>query len=156
MKTYLIAVACLDARGVPNLPVVRLVGTEEERTRGTLRRAAETMVQRMGYHPPFIAFEGDAQAAVLAAATRLDLVPQVVVVDFTGGSIQSIRSDVGTVKVICYDENETEEGPCSVVKRRPFGDNGRSILCWSHVQISELDGGLRKARGQKLSPMPPT
>jgi hypothetical protein len=54
--------------------------------------------------------------------------------------------DTGSIKVICYDESNTDED-CEAIAEHPVGENGQLVRCWAHVQIADADPGLIKARG---------
>lgn len=68
-----------------------------------------------------------------------------VVIDITDGAVQSVRCDASEIKVICYDEDDTEEASAAVADC-PLGESGQLVRCWAHVQTADADPGLIEAR----------
>ncbi|THF64844.1 hypothetical protein E6C76_12470 [Pseudothauera nasutitermitis] len=145
MKDFRIAVACRNASGMADMPVFTVTATAGEYDLGIHYTKAEALAEDAGYGRPFVCFDGTEQGAILAAARTLDLVPQVVVIDMTEGLVHSVCCDAGEIKVICYDESDTEEASDAVAEH-PVGENGQSVRCWAHIQIADIDPGLVKAR----------
>ena len=145
MNTLRIAVACRDASGKADMPVFDVVASEEEYDLGIHYDKAEALAEAAGYERPFVCFDAAEQGVILSAARRLDLVPQVVVIDMTEGLIRSVRCDTGSIKVICYDESDTDEASAAVADH-PVGEGGQLVRCWAHIQTAEVDPGLEKAR----------
>ena len=140
-----VAVTCVNASGMSDMPVFTVRATREEYDLGVHCGKAKELAEEAGYERPFICFDADEHGAVLSAARELDLVPQVVVVDMTGRQIQSVRCDAGQVKVICYDTSDLG-GYSSAMAVRPVGENGRLVRCWAHTQLAQVDPGLKLAR----------
>lgn len=126
-------------------PVLAVLASQDEIDAGRHYEQAINLAQDLGYHGPMICFDADEPSAILAAAKALNLVPQVVAVDFTGGQVNSVRCDAGEIKVVCYDESDTDEYSAAVVDL-PVGDNGSLVKCWAHAQTADVDPGLAKAR----------
>lgn len=145
MKTMRIAVVCRNASGMPDIPIFLITATPEEVADGAHYDRAEALADAAGYEGPFICFDEDEFGVIAHAATRLGLVPRVVVIDLTEGLVHSVRCDTGNIKVICYDESETDENLDTVVEL-PVGSNGRTIRCRAHIQTTDVDQGLEKAR----------
>jgi len=144
MKALRIAVACRNASGMPDMPVFTVSVTGEEYALGNHYDRAEALAEEAGYERPFVCFDDAEHSAILLAARALSLVPQVVVIDMTAGSIHSVSCDAGEVKVICYDESDTDEASAAVYNL-PVGEGGRLVRCWAHVQTAEVDPGLKTA-----------
>jgi hypothetical protein len=144
MKSLRIAVACRNALGMPDLPIFPVAVTQEEFDLGIHYDKAEALAEEEGYERPFVCFDAAEQRAILAAAQELDLVSQVVVIDMTGGLVHSVCCDAGEIKVICYDESDTDEAS-DAVGDHPVGEAGQLVRCWAHVQTADVDPGLRKA-----------
>lgn len=140
-----IAVACVNASGMADLPIFTVETTQEEYEPGTHYDKAKAMAEEARYEDPFVCFDHTEYGAILSAARELGLVPQLVVVDMTDGQIHSIRCDSGEIKVICYDTSDTEEYSPAVANR-PLGENGQLIRCWAHAQQAQVDPGLKLAR----------
>ncbi|KDC16451.1 hypothetical protein L542_5195 [Bordetella bronchiseptica F-1] len=140
-----VVVACVNASGMPDMPVFTVSATQEEYDLGVHYDKAEALAVEAGYEGPFVCFDVAEQEAIVSAARELGLVPQVVVVDMTDGQIHSIRCDSGEMKVICYDTSDTEEYSAAVANR-PLGENGQFVRCWSHTQLAQVDPGLKLAR----------
>ena len=140
-----IAVFCVNASGIPDIPVFSVRTTPEEHLLGIHYDKAKELAEDAGYERPFICLDAAEQGVVLSAARELGLVPQVVVVDMTDGQIHSIRCDSGEIKVICYDTSDTDEYSAAVADR-PVGENGQFVRCWAHTQLADHDPGLKKAR----------
>lgn len=145
MQTLHIAVACRNASGMPDLPIFTVAVTQEDVDLGIHYDKAEALAEEEGYEGPFVCFDAAEQRAILSAAQELDLVPQVVVIDMTGGLVQSVCCDAGEIKVICYDESDTDE-TSEAVADHPVGEDGQLVRCWAHVQTADVDPGLKKAR----------
>lgn len=145
MKTLHIAVACRNASGMADMPVFTVTAAAEEHDLGTHYEKAEALAADAGYERPYLCFDATEQGAILSAVRTLDLVPQVVVIDMTEGLVHSVCCDAGEIKVICYDESDTDEASDAVAEH-PVGENGQSVRCWAHVQIADIDPGLVKAR----------
>lgn len=141
-----IAVACRNASGRPDMPVFTVTTDDHEIVHGTHYDKAQALALEAGYEGPFICFDADEHNVILAAVRTLDLVPQVVVVDLTEGLIHTVRCDTGEIKVICFDESDTDEYS-EAVGEHPIGEGGQTVRCWAHVQIADVDPGLAKARG---------
>lgn len=144
METLQIAAACRSASGMADMPIFTITVTEEEYDLGLHYDKAEALAESLGYEKPFVCFDATEQAAILSAAHMLGLVPQVVVIDLTKGLIHSVCCDAGKIKVICYDESDTDEASDAVADH-PVGENGASVRCWAHIQIADVDPGLKKA-----------
>lgn len=145
MKTLRIAVACRNASGMADMPIFTVTITDEEYDLGIHYEKAEASAVDAGYEKPFVCFDDAEQDAILSATRTLDLVPQVVVIDMTDGFVRSVCCDTGSIKVICYDESNTDED-CEAIAEHPVGENGQLVRCWAHVQIADVDAGLTKAR----------
>ncbi len=145
MKTLHIAVACRNASGMADMPIFTVTVTDEEYDLGIHYEKAEASAEEAGYEKPFVCFDDAEQDAILSAARTLDLVPQVVVIDMTDGLVHSACCDAGSIKVICYDEGDTDEAS-EAVAEYPVGENGQLVRCWAHVQIADVDPGLTNAR----------
>ena len=140
-----VAIACINASGMSEMPIFTVRTTQEEYDLGIHRDKAKDLAEEAGYEWPFVCFDAAEQGAILSAARELGLVPQVVAVDMTNRQIQSIRCDVGQVKVICYDTSELG-GYSSATAVRPVGENGQLVRCWAHAQLAQVDPGLKLAR----------
>ncbi|MPM78716.1 hypothetical protein SDC9_125727 [bioreactor metagenome] len=140
-----VAIACINASGMSEMPIFTVRTTQEEYDLGIHRDKAKDLAEEAGYEWPFVCFDAAEQGAILSAARELGLVPQVVVVDMTNRQIQSVRCDVGQVKVICYDTSELG-GYSSATAVRPVGENGQLVRCWAHTQLAQVDPGLKLAR----------
>ncbi|MER0784339.1 hypothetical protein AAA534_16575 [Pseudomonas aeruginosa] len=140
-----VAVACIDASGSPDLPVLKVWITQKEYDLGIHYSKAKDLAEDARYEGPFVCFDAAEHGPILSAARELSLVPQVVVVDMTDGQIHSIRCDNGEIKVICYDTSDTDEYSAAVANR-PLGENGQLVRCWSHSQLAQVDPGLKLAR----------
>ena len=145
MQTLYIAVACRNASGMPDLPIFTVTVTQEDIDLGIHYNKAEALAEEAGYERPFVCFDPAEQCAILAAARELDLVPQVVVIDVSGGLVHSVRCDAGEIEVICYDESDTDEDS-EAVDDYPVGEDGELVWCWAQVQTADVDPGLKKAR----------
>lgn len=145
MKTLHIAVACRNASGMADMPIFTVAVTEAECHLGVHYDRAETLAAEAGYERPFLCFDATEQGAILSAARALDLVPQVVVIDMTNGLVHSVCCDAGRIKVICYDEGDTDEAS-EAVGDHPVGENGQLVRCWAHIQMADVDPGLKQAR----------
>lgn len=143
MRTMNIAVACHDASGMPDMPVFTVAVTDRDCNFGIHYDKARAMAEEAGYERPFVCFDAAEHNAILSAVRNLDLVPRVVVVDFTDGLVQSVRCDAGDIKVICYGESDTSS---DAVVDRPVGEGGKAVKCWARIQIADVDPGLKKAR----------
>jgi hypothetical protein len=146
MKPLHIAVACRSASGMADMPIFTVSVTQAEYRLGAHYDKAEVLAAEAGYKRPFVCFDATEQGAILSAAHTLDLVPQIVVIDMTDGFVRSVCCDTGSIKVICYDESNTDED-CEAIAEHPVGENGQLVRCWAHVQIADADPGLIKARG---------
>ncbi|EMQ8858225.1 hypothetical protein MML34_000462 [Pseudomonas aeruginosa] len=140
-----VAIACINASGMSEMPIFTVRTTQEEYDLGIHRDKAKDLAEEAGYEWPFVCFDAAEQGAILSAARELGLVPQVVVVDMTDGQIHSIRCDAGEIKVICYDTRDTDEYSAAVADR-PLGENGQLVRCWAHAQLAQVDPGLKLAR----------
>ncbi|ABM41631.1 hypothetical protein QYG06_10095 [Xanthomonas euvesicatoria] len=140
-----VMVACVNASGMPDMPVFIVSATQEEYDLGVHYDKAEALAEESGYEGPFVCFDMAEQEAIVSAARELGLVPQVVVVDMTDGQIHSIRCDSGEIKVVCYDTSDTDEHSAAVANR-PLGENGQLVRCWSHAQLAQVDPGLKPAQ----------
>lgn len=145
MNNVHIAVACRNASGMSDLPVFTVKATSREIALGIHYDKAETLAEEAGYEKPFVCFDAAEQGAILSAARHLDQVPQVVVIDITGRVVHSARCDAGKIKVICYDESDTDE-PSEAVAEYPVGIGGQLVWCRAHVRTANVDPGLKKAR----------
>uniref|UniRef100_UPI00104E67CB hypothetical protein n=2 Tax=Pseudomonadota TaxID=1224 RepID=UPI00104E67CB len=101
-----VAIACINASGMSEMPIFTVRTTQEEYDLGIHRDKAKDLAEEAGYEWPFVCFDAAEQGAILSAARELGLVRQVVVVDMTDGQIHSIRCDAGEIKVICYDTRD--------------------------------------------------
>lgn len=141
-----IAVACHDAAGAPAMRVYEVEvddssAVDQELSRNQAMRAA--MVD--GMNPPFIAFLPDQMKSLVDTVKAMELVPQVIAVDVSGGVVQSVRCDAGAVNVVTY-ETEDIEGEDDVGEY-PVGWNGELVLCHvSHMGSPALDPGLAAVR----------
>ncbi|HBO8102061.1 hypothetical protein LM241_28895 [Pseudomonas aeruginosa] len=140
-----VAIACINASGMSEMPIFTVRTTQEEYDLGIHRDKAKDLAEEAGYEWPFVCFDAAEQGAILSAARELGLVRQVVVVDMTDGQIHSIRCDAGEIKVICYDTRDTDEYSAAVADR-PLGENGQLVRCWAHAQLAQVDPGLKLAR----------
>lgn len=145
MNEMYIAVACVNASGMADLPVFSVTATPKEICLGVHYDRAKALAQEADYEEPFVCFDADEQGAILSAARHLDQVPQVVVIDITRGLVHSVCCDAGEIKVICYDESDTDEDS-EAVAEHPVGEGGKLVRCWAHVQTADVDPGLKKAR----------
>lgn len=145
MKTFHIAVACRDASGMATMPVFTVTATTEEYNHGIHYKKAKALAEDARYEEPFICFDDTEHAAILAAVHALDLTPQVIAIDMSDGLVHRMRGDAGSIKVICYDRDDTDEFS-DAVDDYPVGENGQLIRCWAQVEITEIDPGLKKAR----------
>lgn len=150
METIRIAVACRNAAGKADMPVFTVTVSDEEYALGIHYDKAEAMAEESGYEKPFVCFDPVEQPAIISAVRTLDLVPQVVVINITEGLVHSVCCDAGEIKVICYDENDTDESS-DAVDDHPVGENGAVIRCWAHIETADVDPGLKKARGWSSS-----
>lgn len=144
MDKVLIAVTCRNASGESDIPVFAVPATEEDTRDGTHYDRACELAKNSGYGGPMVCFDAGEHHAILSAAQELELVPRVVAVDFTEGLVHSVCCDAGEIKVICYDESDTDE--YSAVIDLPVGENGKIVRCWAHIQTADVDPGLKKAR----------
>lgn len=112
-----VAIACINASGMSEMPIFTVRTTQEEYDLGIHRDKAKDLAEEAGYEWPFVCFDAAEQGAILSAARELGLVRQVVVVDMTDGQIHSIRCDAGEIKVICYDTRDTDEYSAAVADR---------------------------------------
>lgn len=140
-----VAVACVNALGMADLPIFTVEVTKEEYDLGVHYDKAKDLAEEARYEGPFVCFDAAEHGVILSAARELELVPQVVVVDMTDGQIHSICCDAGEVKVICYDTRDTDEYSAAVADR-PVGENGQLVHCWAHTQLAHVDPGLKLAR----------
>ncbi|MFW7348460.1 MAG: hypothetical protein ACODTU_20470 [Pigmentiphaga sp.] len=140
-----VAVACANAFGIPDMPVFKARVTQEEYDLGVHYEKAKSLAGKAGYEGPFVCYDVAEYGAILSAARKLGLVPQVVVIDMTDGQIHSIRCDSGEIKVIYYDTSDTDEYSAAVTNQ-PLGENGQLVRCWSHTQLAQVDSGLKLAR----------
>ncbi len=140
-----VAISCINASGMSEMPIFTVRTTQEEYDLGIHYDKAKDLAEEARYEWPFVCFDAAEQGAILSAARKLGLVPQVVVVDMTDGQIHSIRCDAGEIKVICYDTRDTDEYSAAVADR-PFGENGQLVRCWAHAQLAQVDPGLKLAR----------
>jgi len=140
-----VAVACVDASGIPDVAVFKVRITQEEYDLGIHYDKAKNLAEEARYEGPFVCFDAAEYGPILSAARELGIVPQVVVVDMTDGQIHSIRCDNGEIKVVCYDTGDTDEYSTAVANR-PLGENGQLVRCWSHTQLAQVDPGLKLAR----------
>jgi len=145
MSTLRIAVACRNASGAADLPVFEVAASADEIAEGVHYDRARELAEQCGYEGPLLCFDPDEQVAIVCAAQTLDLIPQVVVVDLSGGLVNSVRCDAGAIKVVCFDEDDIDEAS-EAVAERPVGENGESVRCWAHVQAAEVDPGLKNVR----------
>lgn len=145
MKTMNIAVACHDASSIPDMPVFSVTVTDRDCNFGIHYDKAKAMAEEAGYERPFVCFDAAEHNAILSAARSLDLVPRVVVVDFTDGLVHSVRCDAGDVKVIWYDESETE-GVFDAIVEIPVGNDSETVRCRAHIQNADMDPTLKKLR----------
>jgi len=145
MKTLRIAVACRNASGMADMPIFTVTVTDAEYHIGAHYDKAQALAAKSGYEQPFLCFDPAEHRAISVAACSLDLVPQVVVIDMTDGLVHSVCCDAGSIKVICYDEADTDEASDAVADH-PVGENGQLVRCWAHIQIADVDPGLTKAR----------
>ncbi|GAJ29331.1 hypothetical protein [Acidomonas methanolica] len=145
METIHIAVACRNASGMADMPVFTVAVSDEEYGLGIHYDKAEAMAEEAGYEKPFVCFDPVEQPAIVSAVRTLDLVPQVVVINITEGLVHSVCCDTGEIKVICYDENDTDDSS-DAVDDHPVGENGAAIRCWAHIETADVDPGLKKAR----------
>lgn len=144
MNTLRIAVACRNASGMADMPVFTVTATPKEYACGIHYNKAEALAEEAGYEKPFVCFDDTEHSAVLSATRSLNLVPQIVVIDVTNGLIHSVRCDAGDIKVICYDEEDTNEASDAVADY-PVDENGGMVRCWAHIQSADIDPGLKKA-----------
>lgn len=140
-----VAVACVNASGMSDMPIFTVRITQEEYDLGIHYDKAKDLAEEARYEGPFVCFDAAEQGAILSAARELGLVPQVVAVDMTNRQIQSVRCDAGQVKVICYDTSELG-GYSSAMAVRPVGEDGQLVRCWAHTQLAQVDPGLKLAR----------
>lgn len=146
MNTLRIAVACRNASGMADMPIFTVTVTAKQYKLGVHYDKAEALAKAAGYEKPFVCFDHSEHSTILAAARVLDLVPQVVVIDISDGLVHSVCCDAGSIKVICYDEGDTDEAS-DAVDNHPVGENGALVRCWAHIQTADVDVGLKKARG---------
>ena len=146
MDNMHIAVACRNASGMPDVPVFTVAVTPRDIEEGTHYDKAIALAEDARYEGPFVCFDAEEAGPILVAARALDLIPQVVVIDMTDGAVQSVRCDAGEIKVICYDENDTEETSAAMADR-PLGEGGQLGRCGAPVQTADVDPGLTKVRG---------
>jgi hypothetical protein len=59
--------------------------------------------------------------------------------------ILSVRCDSGKIKVLCFDESDTER-ESAFLADHPLGENGKMIRYWTHIQTADVDPGLKAAR----------
>lgn len=90
-----VAIACVNASGMPDMPIFTVRTTREEYDLGVHYDKAKDLAEEARYEGPFVCFDAAEQGAILSAARELGLVPQVVVVDMTDGQIHSICCDAG-------------------------------------------------------------
>lgn len=145
MKTILIAVACRNASGMADMPRFTVEVSEDEYDLGVHFDKAETMAKEAGYEAPFVSFDDVERGAILKAAMELELVPRVVAVEITEGMVRSVRCDAGEIKVIYFDESDTDMRS-DAVGEYPVGKGGALVKCWAHIQTADVDRGLAKAR----------
>lgn len=144
METIRVAVACRNASGKAEMPVFTIVADADEIALGEHYDKAEKRAAESGYEEPFVCFDAAEYGAILSAARELDLVPQVVAIDITEGLVHSACCDAGELKVICYDESDTDESS-EAVDDYPVGEDGALVHCWAHIEKPAVDPGLRKA-----------
>lgn len=145
MNTMNIAVACRNAMGMADMPVFTVNVSDDEYDLGIHYDKAKAMAEEAGYERPFVCFDAAEHNAILSAVRNLDLVPRVVVMDFTDGLVHSVRCDAGDVKVIWYDESETE-GVFDAIVEIPVGNDSETVRCRAHIQNADIDPALRKLR----------
>jgi len=68
-----IAVACRNASGMADMPVVTVAITRKECESGIHYDKAEELAEAAGYEAPFIYFDVDEQNAIVSAVRELDL-----------------------------------------------------------------------------------
>lgn len=140
-----VAVACVNAVGVSDMPIFTVKATREEYDLGVHYDKAKDLAEEARYEGPFVCFDAAEHGAVLSAARELGLVPQVVAIDMTGRQIQTVRCDAGQIKVVCFDTSDLG-GYSSAMAVRPVGENGQLVRCWAHTQLAQVDPGLKLAR----------
>ncbi|MDR0779318.1 MAG: hypothetical protein LBF16_01290 [Pseudomonadales bacterium] len=128
-----------------DMPIFTVNATEEEYNLGVHYDKAEALAADEGYEQPFLCYDASEQSALVAAVKELDLAAQVVAIDVTDGLIHSVRCDAGEIKVICYDESDTDEASAAVADH-PVGENGKRVRCWAHSQTADVDPGLKSVR----------
>lgn len=143
--TMQIAVACVNASGIADMPVFIVNITQEEYDLGVHYDKAKALAVQAQYEAPFICFDAHEHIAIELAAKALALTPQVVTIDVTGGLIHSVRCDAGQVKVVCYDTDDTDESS-EAVADWPVGEGGKLVHCWAQTEWALTDPGLKQAR----------
>jgi len=68
-----IAVACRNASGMADMPIVTVVATRKERESGIHYDKAEELAEAAGYEAPFICFDADEQGFIVSAVRELGL-----------------------------------------------------------------------------------
>lgn len=71
MRNISIAVACVNASGMADLPVFQVQCTEQEYDLGVHYEKAEAMAEAAGYEGPFICFDPAEHTAIPQAAKTL-------------------------------------------------------------------------------------
>ncbi|URW83086.1 hypothetical protein NBV64_01620 [Alcaligenes sp. DN25] len=138
-----VAVACANASGSPDMPIFKVSITQEEYDLGIHYDKAKDLAEEAQYEGPFVCFDAAEYGPILSAARELGLVPQVVAVDMSYRQIQSVRCDAGQIKVVCFDASDLG-GYSSAMEIRPIGENGQFIRCWAHIQLAQVDPGLKQ------------
>jgi len=68
-----IAVACRNASGMADMPIVTVAATHKEYESGAHYDKAEALAEAAGYEAPFICFDADEQNAIVSAVRELGL-----------------------------------------------------------------------------------
>ncbi|MDR2452371.1 MAG: hypothetical protein LBE85_11530 [Candidatus Accumulibacter sp.] len=71
VKPIYVAVACRNASGMADLPVLVVTATPNELSLGLHYDRAEALAHTAGYEGPFVCFDADEQSAILKAALQL-------------------------------------------------------------------------------------
>jgi hypothetical protein len=142
MQEIRIAVACLNASGIAEIPVFTVCATPEEIASGMHYEKAQARAEQDGYQSPFVFFDAGEQRAILAAARHLDMVPELVTVEMDDGQVQAVHCDAGIVNVICYEIKNFNKH-ADRASGSPFLVEGQPIQLKAHVRIADVDPGIR-------------
>lgn len=131
-----VAVACRNASGEADMPVFEVEVTDEEQQHGRHYKLAEELAADAGYDVPFLCFDHSEQSAIRLAAQTLKLVPSLVLIDNTDGSIHGVSCDDGQIDVVVYGHN-TDDADEDLIDFLPIGEGGAQDAVWVVRHVAE-------------------